>query len=86
VDKLNELETEVKGMRKDGKAAEAVALIRSRPDAYMIQRANVAERQVQRLRREKRELIKNGADRSVVKAKEAQITETMRRLNAAMAQ
>lgn len=86
VNKLNELETEVKGMQKDGKAAEAAELIRSRPDAYLIARANVAERQVQRLRREKRELIKKGAERSAIKAKEAQITETMKRLNAAMAQ
>jgi hypothetical protein len=85
-DKLNELETEVKGMRKDGLTAEAAALIRSRPDAYMIQRANVAERQVQRLRREKRELLKKGAERSAIKAKEVQITETMRRFNEAMSQ
>jgi hypothetical protein len=86
VNKLNELETEVKGMRKDGKMAEAAELIRSRPDAYLIAKANVAERQVQRLRREKRELLKKGAERSAIKAKEAQITETMKRLNAAMAQ
>jgi hypothetical protein len=84
LNKLNELETEVKGLRKDGKAAEAAALIRSRPDAYLIARANVAERQVQRLRREKRELLKNGAERSAIKAKEMQITETMKRLNAAV--
>jgi hypothetical protein len=86
VNKLNELETEVKGMQKDGKAAEAALILRGRPDAYLIARANVAERQVQRLRREKRELIKKGAERSAIKAKEAQITETMKRLNAAMAQ
>jgi len=84
VNKLNEIETEVKGMRKDGKIAEAVALIRSQPNAYMIKRANVAERQVQRLRREKRELLKKGVDRSVIKAKEHQITETMKRLNDAL--
>jgi len=86
VNKLNELETEVKGMRKDGKMAEAAALVRSRPDAYLIKRANVAERQVQRLRREKRELLKKGADRSAIKTKEAQITETMKRFNAAVHQ
>jgi len=86
VNKLNELETEVKGMQKDGKMQEAAALLRSRPDAYLIARANVAERQVQRLRREKRELLKKSAQRSAIKAKEAQITEAMKRLNAAMAQ
>jgi hypothetical protein len=30
--------------------------------------------------------LKKGAERSAIKAKEAQITETMKRLNAAMAQ
>ena len=83
VDKLNALETEAKAMRKDGKGAEADALLRSRPDSYLIAQANAAERQIQRLRREKRELVGQGADRDVVRAKEAQITDAMARLNRA---
>lgn len=83
VNRLNELETEVKGMRKDGKVKEAAALLKSRPDAYLIQQANVAERQLQRLRREKRALIDQGASREAVKAKELQATQVMTRLNLA---
>ncbi len=81
--KLNELETQIKAMRKDGKTAEANALQASRPDAYLITQANVAERQVQRLRREKREMIEGGAERNAVRAKEEQITAAMARLNRA---
>ena len=84
VDKLNELETEIKGLQKDGKTTEASELRRSRSDAYLITAANRAERQVQRLRSEKRELVKAGAPREQVVAKEAQITEAMARLNRQM--
>lgn len=84
VNKLNELETEIKGMVKDGKGAEAAELRASKPEAYLIAQANVAERQVQRLRREKRELVANGATQAEVRAKEEQITRVMTRLNTAM--
>lgn len=49
-----------------------------------LQRANRAERDVQRLRREKRELIANDASREAVRAKEDQITDVMTRLNEAV--
>jgi hypothetical protein len=84
VNALNELETEIKGMRKDGKLEGANALQQSRPDAYLIAQANVAERQVQRLNKEKRALVASGADRATVSAKEAQITDVMTRLNQSM--
>ena len=81
VNKLNELETEIKGLRGDGKYAEVVQLMRDRPEASLIAAANKAERDVQKLRRDKRDLIERGADRSEVKAKEDQITSVMVRLN-----
>ncbi|MDP3326332.1 MAG: LPD38 domain-containing protein, partial [Hydrogenophaga sp.] len=83
VAKLNELETEIKGLQGDGRAAEAQQLRAGRPDAYLIAVANTAERQVQRLRREKRALIEAGAPRERVKAIEESITQAMARLNRA---
>ena len=84
VDKLNEIETEAKGLRADGKEAEARKLLAENPEAYLITQANYAERQAQKLRRQKSELIKAGAPREQVKAVEEQITAVMARLNRAM--
>lgn len=81
LNKLNALETEIKGLRKDGKYEEAAALVRERPESSLIAFANKAERDVQKLRRDKRELIANDADRDAVRAKEDQITAVMTRLN-----
>ena len=83
LNKLNELETEIKGLQKDGRFAEASQLIRANPQAILIAMANRAERDVQRLRREKRELIAKDASREQVRAKEEQITAVMMRLNQA---
>lgn len=83
LNRLNELETEIKGLRKDDRFDEAAKLIRENPQAIMIQMANRAERDVQRLRREKRELIAKDASREEVRAKDEQITAVMTRLNQA---
>ena len=85
LDRLNALETEIKGLRKDGRFGEAAQLARENPQAAMIPMANRAERDVQKLRRDKRELIATGATREEVRAKEAQITAVMARLNEAAA-
>lgn len=84
VDKLNEIETEAKGLRADGKEAEARKLLGENPEAYLITQANYAERAAQKLRRQKSELIKAGAPREQVKAVEEEITAVMARLNRAM--
>lgn len=84
LNKLNELETEIKGLRKDGRFGEASKLTRENPQSILIAMANRAERDVQRLRREKRELIANDASREQVRAKEDQITDVMTRLNEAV--
>lgn len=83
LDKLNALETEIKGLRKDGKFLEAAQLARENPQSGLIALANRAERDVQKLRRDKRELIATGATREQVRAKEEQITAVMMRLNEA---
>ena len=81
VNKLNEIETKAKAMRKDGKFNEAAEYLRSQPDAPLILRANAAERQIQKLKRDKRDLIEKGADREQVRAKEEQITAVMANMN-----
>lgn len=85
LDRLNELETEIKGLRKDGRFEEAAQLARENPQSILIAMANKAERDVQKLRREKRELIANDASREQVRTKEEQITAVMTRLNEAAA-
>ena len=82
--KLNQLETEIKLLQQDGKNQEAQALRASRPEAYLMTQANYAERAIQRLRKQKSELIKEGAPREQVVAIEAQITQRMAGLNRAM--
>jgi len=81
VEKANAIETEVKGMKKDGKNIEAQALMKSKPEGYLIAQANAAERQIQALRREKRVMLDQGADRDAIKAMEVKITAVMTRLN-----
>jgi hypothetical protein len=83
LNRLNELETEIKGLRKDGRSVDAARLMRERPEARLIQMANRSERRVQELRREKRALVEKGADKDVVRATEARITAEMQRLNQA---
>lgn len=84
VERLNELETEIKGMRKDGDAEGARQVMLKNPQAYLITQANHAEQQVQKLRKQKSELVKGGAPREQVKAIEAKITERMAALNRAV--
>jgi hypothetical protein len=82
--KLNELETEIKGLQKDGRFQEASALRASRPDAYLIAQANRAERDISALRKQKSELVKAGAPREQVRAIEERITARMAALNRAV--
>ena len=84
LNRLNELETEIKGLRKDGRSVDAARLMRERPEARLIQLANRTERRVQELRREKRALVEKGAEKDVVRAKDAQVTAEMTRLNLAV--
>lgn len=83
-ERLNKIETEAKGLRADGKQEEARDLLAKHPEAYLIAQANTAERQVQKLRRQKSELVKAGAPREQVKAVEEEITKVMARLNRAV--
>jgi hypothetical protein len=83
-DKLNRLETELKGMAKDGKSAEAAALRMERPESRLIVGFNMAERQVQKLRKQKSALIEAGASAADVRAVDERITAIMQNMNQRM--
>lgn len=82
-ERVNRVTTEAKAMAEDGKAAEAREFLQSKPERYLVAKAAVAERQLNRLRQQKRDLIKAGAPRDQVKKLEADITQVMLRFNAA---
>ncbi|MFW9595149.1 MAG: LPD38 domain-containing protein [Macromonas sp.] len=82
INKIDQAEKRIKGLTEDGKRSEAQAE-RRKPEALLIAKAKVAEREVTRLRQEKRRLLEAGAERAKVRAVEAKITDAMRRLNEA---
>jgi hypothetical protein len=84
VNRINEYEAQIKGLRKEGKGAEAAQFIRDNPEARLVMRANYAERQVQKLRKEKHDLVDQGASRERVKALEERIKGEMLRFNEAV--
>lgn len=83
IDRLDRIEKEVEGLRKDGRIQESNTL-RQRSDPYLLAQARAAESQVQRLRRMKRDMVDKGASRESVKGVERKISEAMGRLNKAV--
>lgn len=83
-ERVNRVTTEAKAMAEDGKAAEAREFLQSKPERYLVAQAAVAERQLNRLRQQKRELVNAGASREQVKKLEADITQVMLRFNRAV--
>lgn len=81
INELNIHEAQIKGLRKDGRGAEASEYIRENPEARLFMAANAAERDVQKLRGLKRELVKNGAPADRVKEVEQRINDRMTRFN-----
>jgi hypothetical protein len=76
---INEHENEIKGRRKAG---EDVAEYRkAHPESRLINHANLAERQVQNLRKRKRALVEKGAADDEVRKIEERITKIMTKLN-----
>jgi len=84
INRINEYEAEIKGLRKDGKGAEAAKFIAEHPEARLVMRANYAERQVQKLRKEKHDLVEKDAPRQRIKAIEDRIKAEMQRFNEAV--
>ena len=82
--RINELEAEIKGLRKEGRGADAAKFIAENPEARLMMRANYAERQVQKLRKEKHDLVEKDAPRERIKALEDRIKVEMTRFNQAV--
>lgn len=83
VTEAKRLDRQIDGLREDGQTAKAMELQRS--NAYLLAKARVADSQVTRLRREKRQLLEKGAPRAQVQEVERRMGEAMRRFNEATA-
>lgn len=76
---LNEHENEIKGRRKAGQ--DVLEYRRENPEASLIQYGNLAERQLQALRKRKRELVVKEAPKEKIAKVDERITAIMTRLN-----
>lgn len=80
LDRVNEIETEVKGLREDGHHLEANKVLRQSQYGRVIPSAKAAKRQLRRLRKERRLALERG-DAQLVKRYEQHIEQMMRRFN-----
>jgi hypothetical protein len=78
---IGEHKAEIEGLRKDGKGAQITAYIRENRQALMVPMAEAIYRDVSKLQKVKRDLIKKDAPRDRVKVIEMQITARMKALN-----
>jgi hypothetical protein len=76
---LNQHENEIKGRRKD--KGDAAGYIRDNPESRLVKTASRIERNVQELRKKRRDLVEKDAPKEAVKQIETQITAQMKRLN-----
>lgn len=81
INRMNEHETQIKGLQKDRKDSELKEYLADNPEAKMYRMANVVELEVQKLRRRKSELIAKDAPAEQVKAIEERMKKTMERYN-----
>jgi hypothetical protein len=78
---IGEHKAELDGLRKDRKGTEAAAYLKENRQAMLVPMADRIHREVSRLGRVKRELIKGGASPERVKSIDARITQQMKMLN-----
>ena len=78
--RINEHENEIKGMRKDGRGAEIAGYIQDNPEARLMLYSNHVEREVQKLRAAKRDALERG-DEGRVRMIESALTAKMRAFN-----
>lgn len=76
---INSHEAEINGRRKNRE--DVAGYIRDNPESRLVIMANHAEREVGKLRKQKRMLIENDASPERIKLIEQRITATMKRLN-----
>lgn len=81
---LNKHENEIKGRRD--KRENVMEYIRDNPEARLVQFANKVEKDVQKLRQRRRDLLEKGADRQAIQSIENLIANRMKTLNTRMAE
>ena len=81
---LNKHENEIKGRRE--KRENVMEYIRDNPEARLVQFANKVEKDVQKLRQRRRDLLEKGADREAIQSIENLIANRMKTLNTRMAE
>ena len=79
LERLNKLEAEIKGRRKDH--IDTKEVFAENPEARLAGFANHAERAVQDMRRARRKLIEADASKERIKLLDQRITNVMRKLN-----
>jgi len=77
---VDKAEKRIKGLREDGKMAEAVAE-RQRIGPLLLAQSQAAERQVKTLRKTKAEMLEKGVDRAEIRRIEERMTAVMQRFN-----
>jgi hypothetical protein len=77
--RINEVEAELKGRRKDRLSIEEYKA--ANPEYLLVTRANLAERMVSRLGKQKSELIERDAPRDQIKVIDERITRSMAGFN-----
>lgn len=82
ITRLNEVEAEVKGRRKEGPAGDVRGYLTEHPEAGLVEAAGHAESEVRKLNKRKHELVKAGASREMIRQLEDRITGVMSRFNA----
>lgn len=85
LNRMNEHETEIKGLQKDKNREGLQDYLRENPEARLYEVANDAEKDVQKLRNFKRELMKLDAPKERVSAIEDRIKLRMTQFNDAVA-
>ena len=78
---INMLETEYKGLVKDGRTQEAKEFLRENPSVRLMMAGNYAENQIRKMKDQKRALLNDSADAGQIKAIDSRITDTMRKFN-----
>lgn len=73
---------QVKGLRLEGKGAEALVYAQEHPQARLHMAARAAQRQIKDMRERRRELEQQGASREEVRALEQRMTQRMEQFNA----
>jgi hypothetical protein len=78
---INEHQSEIDGLRKSGRGAEATKYIAENPTAALVKTADRIESEIAKYKKQKRDMIARNAPASQVRLQEQRITAAMKRLN-----